>query len=216
MSKARLIDLLAALPLIALYALAIPQLAFQMYGEVVAEPIPALRISIADKGTTVIFLGLQLVLFLVRRLPVAKLSGWWPRLVTLIAADGALVLTVLPRARVPNLLAIGSSLLLIGGTVGAIIVLFFLGRSFSIMPQARGLVVSGPYRFVRHPLYLMEQIALAGIMLQYRQPWSFGIFALAVSLQFVRMRYEEKILSEVYSDYGSYAKRTSRLIPGVY
>jgi hypothetical protein len=38
-----------------------------------------------------------------------------------------------------------------------------LGRSFSIMAESRQLVTTGPYRFVRHPLYLAEEIAMVSI-----------------------------------------------------
>jgi protein-S-isoprenylcysteine O-methyltransferase Ste14 len=48
-----------------------------------------------------------------------------------------------------------------------VVVIFHLGRSFSVVPQARGLVRGGPYSFVRHPLYLAEEIALLGILLQF-------------------------------------------------
>jgi protein-S-isoprenylcysteine O-methyltransferase Ste14 len=41
-----------------------------------------------------------------------------------------------------------------------------LGRSISILPQARQLVTSGPYAFVRHPLYLGEMTAMLGIAMQ--------------------------------------------------
>ena len=47
-------------------------------------------------------------------------------------------------------------------TVGLIIMvigLASLGRSFGIMPRARGLVQSGLYRWVRHPIYLGEFLA---------------------------------------------------------
>jgi protein-S-isoprenylcysteine O-methyltransferase Ste14 len=48
----------------------------------------------------------------------------------------------------------------------------WLGRSFSIFPEGRELVTHGPFSVVRHPLYLTEQIAALGTMLQFNQPWS--------------------------------------------
>lgn len=206
----------AASPLMTLYAFAILGLALQTHDEIVAQRIPALTISIVNNCATATFLGLQFALFLFRRLPVAKTRGWWPRLFAVVASNCAFLLLVLPHARASRELSMVSSLLLIAGTVGAIVVLFWLGRSFSITPQARGLVVGGPYRFVRHPLYLTEQIALAGIMLRYRQPWSLGVYLVCLALQFVRMDYEEQVLADAFPGYSAYAKGTARLIPGVY
>jgi protein-S-isoprenylcysteine O-methyltransferase Ste14 len=58
-----------------------------------------------------------------------------------------------------------STLLLLGGNALAVLVPVQLGRSFSIMAEARRLVTSGVYRWVRHPLYLAEELAVIGIVL---------------------------------------------------
>jgi protein-S-isoprenylcysteine O-methyltransferase Ste14 len=58
-----------------------------------------------------------------------------------------------------------STRLLLGGNALAVLVLVQLGRSFSIMAEARRLVTSGVYRWVRHPLYLAEELAVIGIVL---------------------------------------------------
>ena len=41
--------------------------------------------------------------------------------------------------------------------------LIVLGFSFSIAPEDRGIVARGPYRFVRHPMYLGEVLSLLGL-----------------------------------------------------
>ena len=56
-------------------------------------------------------------------------------------------------------------------TVNATLV---LGRSISILP-ARRLVTSGPMPFVRHPLYLAEIVALAGVALEYWSVWALSL-----------------------------------------
>lgn len=88
-----------------------------------------------------------------------------------------------------------------------------LGRCFSVLPEARGLVTSGPYRFVRHPVYLGEIGAAAGLVLASptaRNLVAAAVFAVA---QAVRMRLEEVALAGEFSEYAAYAARTPRLIP---
>ena len=46
-------------------------------------------------------------------------------------------------------------------------VIAYLGKSFSIIPQARRLVREGPYSVVRHPLYLAEEVALLSCLLRF-------------------------------------------------
>jgi protein-S-isoprenylcysteine O-methyltransferase Ste14 len=69
---------------------------------------------------------------------------------------------------------------------------------------------------VRHPLYLAEQLASLGIMLQFAQPWSGVVFLCGFALQWPRMLFEEHILSEAFPEYRAYAAKTPRLIPGWY
>ncbi len=217
MSRARFYDLAAALPLIVWYAFAIGGLLLQINAQI-AKPADAvqLTLSIGAKLSAAAFLGLQIVLFLVRRLPVGKAGGWQPRIAAILGANFAVLFLALPRVEQTPLLNLVSSLLIIGGTVCSFLVVNQLGRSFSIFPQARALVTNGPYRFVRHPLYLTEQIATFGIMWQFQQPWAFLVALASFALQFPRMHYEEEILAQTFPDYRDYAERTARLIPGVY
>jgi protein-S-isoprenylcysteine O-methyltransferase Ste14 len=91
-----------------------------------------------------------------------------------------------------------------------------LGRCFGIFPEVRGLVQHGPYRIVRHPLYLAEIIASVGGILTALSPYSVAVFIVFVALQFKRATYEEQVLTTMFPDYREYAGRTWRLIPGVH
>ena len=88
-----------------------------------------------------------------------------------------------------------------------------LGHSFGIAPADRGLVNAGPYRFIRHPMYLGELISLVGSVTG--DPSSGNLILLSVLLLtlLLRMRWEELAVS----NYGSYARQVRwRLIPGVW
>jgi protein-S-isoprenylcysteine O-methyltransferase Ste14 len=91
-----------------------------------------------------------------------------------------------------------------------------LGRSFSIMAEARRLVTDGPYAIVRHPLYLAEQIAILGAFIQFASPWAVVIVVVQFGCQVQRMRNEESVLLLSFPDYAAYKERTARLIPGLW
>ena len=89
----------------------------------------------------------------------------------------------------------------------------WLGRSFGVVPQARELVRSGPYRFVRHPLYVGEFISFAGAVLAVLTPFSAGLFVFFVAIQAYRATQEEKVLRAVFPEYDSYMGQAGRFVP---
>lgn len=219
LQHSKLYDLAAASPLILFYGFAIvglwPQIGRELSAYLRAQDVAA-GLSGAAKLATLIFLAVQMVLFLIRRLPERSADGFLPRAAAVFGANLNFAFLLLPRARIGLPLEAISTALVLAGTIAAIMVAIWLGRGFSILPQARRLVTSGPYRVIRHPLYLAEQVATFGAMLQFREPWAI-LLALAVfAAQFPRMHYEERVLSQAYPEYRDYAARTARLIPGVY
>jgi protein-S-isoprenylcysteine O-methyltransferase Ste14 len=83
-------------------------------------------------------------------------------------------------------------------------------RSFSIVAEARELKVAGPYRFVRHPIYLGQVIAQGAVWLVFVElHWVWvAFFAVFVALQLYRARVEEEVLEEAFGDaYRSYRRR---------
>jgi protein-S-isoprenylcysteine O-methyltransferase Ste14 len=111
---------------------------------------------------------------------------------------------------------LASDVLLISGLAFAIGSVAVLGRCFGVLPDVRGLVTRGPYRLVRHPLYLGELTAVLGIVLGSREPlWAGLTWLVCVGLQLARTGYEERNIRAEFPEYAAYAARTKRLIPGV-
>ena len=101
------------------------------------------------------------------------------------------------------------------GSLGSALVLWRLGKSFSILPEARKLVTGGPYAYVRHPLYSVEIITILGTALQFAAPWSWIIAVIVVVLLWIRSHFEEQVLAESFPEYADYRQRTKRFIPGI-
>jgi protein-S-isoprenylcysteine O-methyltransferase Ste14 len=157
-------------------------------------------------------------LFLIRR-PSAQPRGAGGRFADTAAVAGTVVVLGISHAprTVEDLVVVASAEVLM--TIGLIIMvigLASLGRSFGIMPRARGLVQSGLYRWVRHPIYLGEFLVFAGIMILAISPLTLAVYAMFVALQVYRLMMEERTLGEAYPDYLEYCARTARLLPGVY
>jgi len=120
--------------------------------------------------------------------------------------------------RYPDWLRWLGALLLFGGIALHGVALHHLGRSFHslvVAKQDHVLVESGPYRWIRHPIYAAYLVSyLAGGLLASNWVLTFvPVIAYAV-LVAVRMPQEEKVLEELFGqEYVEYEKRTGRLLP---
>lgn len=155
------------------------------------------------------------VSFLVRGRPRAGAPGWPSRLVAY--ANSFLVMVfILVAARVqpewlrptpqPGLRTAGA-LLWLAGAVLCLWPLWYLRHSFSLEPEARTLVTSGPYRLARHPIYTVYLLINAGILLRHLTVPFAVVLALWVALLLVRVRYEEGVLASAFPNYPEYRRR---------
>ena len=137
----------------------------------------------------------------------------------------AVVVTTLSVAGPPHLRATDAAGLLPDGvtalmaTVGLGLVIaakFTLGRSFGIVPANRGVVVGGPYTFVRHPIYTGYLITHLGFLIAHPTPWNVMIAIAADAALVVRALIEERVLGADV-EYQSYCRRVGwHLMPGVF
>ena len=104
----------------------------------------------------------------------------------------------------------------LAGTVFEIYAKVFLGRSFGIVAADRGIVVGGPYRIVRHPIYLGYFVTHVGFLLADWSPRNIALYIVFYFFQISRILAEERILREDES-YRAYCQRVRyRVIPFIF
>ncbi|HET7083497.1 MAG TPA: isoprenylcysteine carboxylmethyltransferase family protein [Rhizomicrobium sp.] len=212
-------DVLAALPLILWF----------VYGALQLRPVLVRDGGMILAGTASLFIWVQfcalfaaalfdlllVYLLIVRDGAVGKSRGVLPRACGVIGTFLGVGILTLPVARLSLSMQILAAVLIGLGSLGSVLVLWRLGKSFSILPEARKLVTGGPYAFVRHPLYSVEIVTIVGTALQFQGPWSWVIALGVMALLWIRSHYEEQVLAESFPEYGAYRARTKRFIPGV-
>ena len=93
----------------------------------------------------------------------------------------------------------------------------YLGRSFGLLPAQRGLVNTGPYRALRHPIYFGYLIGHVGLLLANFSWLNLAVLLLLYVAQIVRIQREEAVLAATSADYREYQQRVRwRMVPGVY
>jgi protein-S-isoprenylcysteine O-methyltransferase Ste14 len=91
-----------------------------------------------------------------------------------------------------------------------------LGRSFGLLPANRGIVMTGAYRWVRHPIYVGYIVVHIGFLAASFSWRNLLVLTIAHLVQIYRLLREEALLSdfESYQDYRRSVRY--RLIPGVF
>jgi protein-S-isoprenylcysteine O-methyltransferase Ste14 len=158
-------------------------------------------------------IAVAFAVFVVRRAP-ARRRTHDP--LAFAACAAAILPVVFLRAPNPSgsisLVLAGESLTLVAGA-WILASALALGTCFGVLPEARGLVTRGPYRLVRHPIYLGEFGASAGLLVASPRPLNLVGVALFFAGQMARMGLEERALESEFPEYAAYAARTARLLP---
>ena len=227
-AKARLIifartktyDVIIALPLL-LYYLRAVQIQFPTLSRRLAELQGGTAslvgtLQLIAVLSSISFSLLLIVLVFIRSVPVGRARDMISRIIAVLGTFAVASILYFPAIVLPLWLQGTAVGLIIAGNALSFLVLLRLGRSFSIMPEARSLITTGPYAVVRHPLYLVEELAIVGLLIQFASPFALGLGIAHLVLQYMRTEYEEQVLSESFPDYGAYrAKVRWRFIPGL-
>ena len=207
-------DLLMGLPLIAWFVYVMiglrPNLA--IYARAVLDDPANLMFNLRFYGylAAAAFACLNIWLIVVRTSPVLRSRGLAPRGFAIAGTFLGVGINHLKPVPLPmGWLSLAFGLILLG-SAGSVIAIGNLGKSFSIMPEARKLVTSGPYAFARHPLYAAEMFSIAGTAILYQQPWAALLGAGVLALLVTRSHFEEQVLMEAYPEYAAYRTRVKR------
>lgn len=110
----------------------------------------------------------------------------------------------------------GGVLVAVPGLCLSLWALWHLRGSFSILAEARRLVTSGPYRYIRHPLYLGEAVTMLGLCLLIGTVAALLFWAGINAFQLVRAGIEENKLAREFAEYRAYRQKTRFILPGIY
>jgi protein-S-isoprenylcysteine O-methyltransferase Ste14 len=136
------------------------------------------------------------------------------RILTTVACIGPLLLApviggaVLPEAATATISGAGL-LVVIAGKLS-------LGRSFGLMPANRGVVSTGLYRLVRHPIYMGYLVCHVGVLAANPSTWNVLTLVCADAALMIRALYEERVLAQdpAYRDYLQLVRW--RVLPGIF
>jgi protein-S-isoprenylcysteine O-methyltransferase Ste14 len=96
--------------------------------------------------------------------------------------------------------------------------LTFGRRSFhaAANPTAGGIVTTGPYAYIRHPIYTAACLFVWAGVIAHWSTTAAVLGSLVLIGALVRMGCEELMVVEQYPEYAEYARKTKRMIPFVF
>jgi protein-S-isoprenylcysteine O-methyltransferase Ste14 len=84
-----------------------------------------------------------------------------------------------------------------------------LGQSFSVTPQAKGLVTYGLYAKIRNPMYVFSALLVLGILISLQYRYALLLLLVLIPIQIVRARQEAGVLEARFGDqYRTYREGT--------
>lgn len=186
-----------------------------LLGLLAARMVPAVLADANHLNGLLLLSETLAVVFIVFRRPARDIShrafDW------VIGFAGTLApLLAMPAEGPPVIPITWCALLMIGGLCLQIAAKLTLRRSYGVVAANRGVKVSGPYRFVRHPMYAGYTLTHWALLLSGPNLWNFAVYSLALGLFVTRVVAEERVLRRDPA-YQAFAARVPwRLVPFVF
>ena len=167
---------------------------------------PLNSLLLVSDGIVVVMMVLRRRTDAVSQLPADWLLAFAATAAPLMAAGGG-------HALVPGSVGFG---LMAAGLFFSLSAKAALWRSFGLVAANRGVKRGGPYRFVRHPMYLGYTLTQVGFVLLNPTVTNIALYSAAFLLQVMRLRAEEALLAQDPA-YAAYMRETPyRLAPGIF
>lgn len=165
--------------------------------------------------SALVLVGELLVLFFVLIGRPASAVSTSPREWLLAFAGSAAPLFVMPGGEQIAPTPVIAAVFLIG-ILAQIAAKLSLNRSFGVVPANRGVVTTGLYGLIRHPVYASYLIGHAAFLLANPTFWNLAVYSIALALQVGRILAEEGLLARDAA-YVAYQQSVRyRLVPGVF
>jgi protein-S-isoprenylcysteine O-methyltransferase Ste14 len=167
----------------------------------------------ANYSVVALALGVCAFLTLLRGPALLSRIGWRTRAIAVIGNFAVIPLAGLPLTWRPDWL------MTVTMTAGVLVycwviwALLTLKRGFSVFPEARILVTSGPYAIVRHPLYAAYLIVYGLIALPRISALAVLFAMLGIASELMRAKNEEHVLRAAFQKYDEYAINVPGFVP---
>ena len=105
--------------------------------------------------------------------------------------------------------------LMLGGLALMLAAFLSLGSALTPtpVPNGRGVVATGVYRWVRHPIYVGLAVTMLGVVVRSPGVWPLLWWVVLVGILVTKSAWEERMLAAQHPEYHEYRNATSRFLP---